>query len=334
MSAFGNGNRRSFLAIAAACLCSARLSRIVAKQTPATASAPVPSRIRSRRYSVQATVMLGSIPLFTKSGVGGALLTLEESGTPEYGAIALQFGAGTWPDRLKGFNRFGATQEIVRLDHGHLAESSYYAIMTSSREANLSQAEQAFRSPTHSLLLTVGSGTSTAAGCSARVEHKAVPAACSWSDCPQLMRELREQKSPPLRASPAVAAPSAQGVSCPLCAARQQPVLPTFLYAVRQAILSGRSDASARYTHNGEIYTLTTQSHMANRSTQTAITARICRDDSHAQSEFRVWMASDSDSELPLRIEFRAKTYLKLTLELDERQTIPVFKPILAETES
>lgn len=266
---------------------------------------------------MQATVLLASILLFTKSRVGGALLSIEENGTHECGAVALQFGAGTWPDRLKGFNRFGATQEIVRFDHGQLTESSYYGIMTAAREANLSQAEQAFRSSTPSITLSVGYGASTAAGCEAKVEHKAVPSTYSWPDCPRLMGELRGRRLA-----------NTTGTAGPM----QRSVLPTFLYAVRNAILSGQTHTSTRYTHNGEIYSLTTERRPSNQSGEHVFTGRILDEKSHRESEFRVWL--DSAAQLPLRIEFRAKNYLKLTLEADDHETLPVFERILDETES
>ena len=319
MSRLGNCNRRSLLLLAATWLLNSRISTLFAEQTSRSPVASIPSRVRSRRYSVQATVMLGAIPIFAKARVGGALLTVEESGTQECGAVAVQFGAGTWPDRLKGFNRFGVTQEVVRIEHGHVAESSYYSFMTTSREANLSQAEQSFRSSIDSVRLTIGYGQSTAAGCTAKIEHEAVPATVSWSDCPKLLDELRERK-------PTVYQNSA--------GASQQSVLPTFLYAVRQAVLYGPRHASVLYSHNGEIYRLATETRPANESGQAVTTARICREGSHGGTEFRLWMASDSGAELPFRIEFRAKSFLKLTLELDERESLPVFKPILKETES
>ena len=319
MSRLANCDRRSILVLATTWLLNGSISRLLAEQTTGSLAAAVPLPKQSRRYSVHATVMIGSIPLITKARVGGALLAVEESGTPACGAVALQFGAGTWPDRLKGFNRFGITQEIVRMEHGRLTETSYFSFMTTSREENLSQAKQSFGSSIDSMPLTLGYGRSTADGCMASIERENVPATISWSDCPRLMEQLRERK------------PRVVGRRTVLS---QGSVLPTFLYAVRQAILSGLPRGSALYTHNGEIYSLATERRPISGSAGSVITGRITHRTSRHETDFRLWMASGSDTELPVRIEFRAKSYLKLTLELDESQTLPVFTPLLKKTES
>ena len=319
MSGLNNWDRRSVLILAATWLFNSTVGSLLAEETSASSGAAVPAREQSRRYSVHASIMVGSIPIFTKARVGGALLSVEVSGTPQCGAVALQFGAGTWPDRLKGFNRFGITQEIVRTEQGRLTQSSYCSFMTTSREANLSQAEQSFRSSIDSMPLTVGYGQSTADGCTDSIDHESVPVTFSWSDCPKLMDELRGRKP---AASPRSAQPS------------QRSVLPTFLYAVRRAILSGLPRTSVIYTHTGEIYTLTTDRHAVSGSAEAVITGRISHEASRRETDFRLWMPAGSDEELPVRIEFRAKSYLKLMLELDERQTLPVFNPILKETSS
>lgn len=178
------------------------------------------SRFRFRHYAVNATVILASIPIFTKASVGGALLSIEEQGGSERGAIGLQFGAGSWPERSHGLNRFGMTQELVRIDNCNIAESNYFSFMTSCRESNFSQAEQAFRSAADCLPLTIARGRSTAAGCTAKILHETVSTNFSWADCPKLSDDLR-QRIPPVSGN------AEPGYT--------RDALPTFLYAVRRA---------------------------------------------------------------------------------------------------
>lgn len=92
----------------------------------------------------------------------------------------------------------------------------------------------------------------------------------------------------------------------------------------RRSILA--SHASARYTHNGEIYGLDTERRQHHRSGEVVIVAHSCQEQARGESEFRLWMASAPEACLPRRIEFRAKSCLKLTLEPDESQTVPVFE--------
>jgi hypothetical protein len=51
------------------------------------------------------------------------------------------------------------------------------------------------------------------------------------------------------------------------------------------------------------------------------------------ESEFKLWVAPGSEADLPSRIEFQAKSYLKVTLETDETQSGPAFKPLFQEAQ-
>lgn len=192
---------------------------------------------------MNAALVLGSVPIFANACVGGALLSIEEAGSGECGSVGLQFGAGIWPERIKGFNRLCMTQETVRIEHGAIAESAYISFMTSGREANFSQAEQAFRSRADCLPVTIAHGRSTDRGSTGGVLHLALGASVSWADCPRLIDELRTRVD---RAPESVSRQNAEAV------------LPTFLYAVRQAVLQKESKTAARYAHNGEVYRLRT----------------------------------------------------------------------------
>lgn len=288
------------------------MSRALAQEMIASLNS-VPRRgVRIRRYVVNATLMLGAVPLFTKACAGGALLSIEEAGSGACGSVGLQFGAGTWPERIRGFNRFGMTQETVRLEHGAIAETAYMSFMTASREANFSQAEKAFRSRADCLPVTIAHGRSTASGSTGGVLHDAVDAGVSWADCPKLIDQLRARTD----LKPENVSQQNSGA-----------VLPTFLYAVRQAVLRNERKTAAGYTHNGEIYRLRTEAR-EERSGKLIITARTSRLGVRGESEFKLWVAPGADADLPDRIEFRAKSYLKLTLETDERQNGLAFKPL------
>ena len=75
--------------------------------------------------------MIASVPIFSKQNVGGACLVIEEDTRSECTVTCLQFAAGTWPDRLKGFNRFGVSREAVREENGTVVESAYLSYMAS-----------------------------------------------------------------------------------------------------------------------------------------------------------------------------------------------------------
>ena len=143
------GTRRSALRLALAVLFGTRARHLEA--------AP-----QCLRYRVNATLMVACVPVFSKQNAGGAYLSREQTALDGATVTRLEFAAGSWPERLKGFNRFGATRETVREENRAVVESAYVSFMASSREKNFSEARQAFQSTPESLPLTVARGRSTA----------------------------------------------------------------------------------------------------------------------------------------------------------------------------
>src|SRR6185437_11243322 len=86
--------------------------------------------VRQRQYRASATISLFSIPCVSKSGVGCAFALVEEAAGPEGGTVSIQFGAGSWPECARGFNRLGYIQEVVReTREGSVEECAYLAFM-------------------------------------------------------------------------------------------------------------------------------------------------------------------------------------------------------------
>lgn len=280
MGEFWTGNRRSVLRLVLASLF-AGAARAVAKPQPSWCA----------RYRVNATVIVACVPIFSKQNVGGAQLSVEQSGEKNSTQTRLEFAAGTWPERLRGFNRFGATRETVREENCTVAESSYVSFMASSREKNFSEARKAFADSPDAVPLTIARGISTHAGCTFAIEHCAAPANSSWRNCLELTNTFDRF---PL--SPATQPEGFSGQA-----------LPTFLFAVRNAMLARTPETTTPYVHNGQIY------HLHARSNGEAVTCRIS-----GQTEFKLWFGASDRTGLPTKIEFRPKSFLKLTLEQEQ----------------
>lgn len=224
----------------------------------------------------------------------------------------LQFIAGSWPDRLRGFNRFGATQEIVREQKQAIAQSAYVGFMASSREEGLSDARKAFVSPTGTQTFTVAVGRATAEGCTYVTKQRTFDSKLRWTDCVGFMGDLdADTKLPPETHV------ANYGPGC----------LPTFLYAVRRATTS--PDQSSTYVHNGKVYRLRVQSKVDAKSGQRVITGWTSEIGTRGESEFRFWLAQNDPTSLPIRIEFRARSFLKLTLETEETAFKHALRPLL-----
>jgi hypothetical protein len=88
----------------------------------------------------------------------------------------------------------------------------------------------------------------------------------------------------------------------------------TFLYAIRRAALEAYPQKRQSFVHAGKLYDLETR---RNPEHPHVISAAI-RDRGGARpSEFRATYAAGDESGLPVRIEYRAKPFLRLTLEAE-----------------
>jgi hypothetical protein len=291
---------------------------------PAVFSSSPAGRTQFRRYRVQATVSLFSIPVIEKDGVGAAGLLLEEAPAGSDCTTAVQFVSGSWPDRIRGFNRFGMTQEVVREENGAVRESGYLSFMTSSPEKSSDQAWQAFADHSRNLTLAVACGSASTTGYRWALEHKTVPAEDTWMDCPSLMERFRNQDVA-LREG---VLPDGSG---------QESVYPTFLFSVRKAILQ-RAKGRCTFIHNAKLYDLRTRFSQADGAV--LLTGQIVEHGSSTlkngpgESEFRVWLDPDDATALPSKIEFRPKSFLRLTFHLDPTAGGPPVKRLIAQKEA
>lgn len=196
------------------------------------------------------------------------------------------------------------TQEVVREENGAVRESGYVSFMTSSPEKNSDQAWQAFVNRPRELTLAVACGLASAARYRWALEHETVPAGVTWMDCPALMEKFRTREVVLREAA----------VSGDRLPDGGENVYPTFLFAVRKAILSG-TGGRCTFIHNAKLYELRTRFSEAEGSL--LLTGHIVEHDSSNESEFRVWLDTRDPEALPTKIEFRPKSFLRLTFHLD-----------------
>ena len=315
-----HGHRRSLLRLAVACLGGGVVGRLVA--SPASTGfdelvrqAPNGSLTSAaRRYTVNATITLAGISLFSKKNVGGAFLGYEQSACADCTVTALQFAAGSWPEKLKGFNRFGMTQEIVREEAGRIAQSAYVSFMSSSPEKNFSEARQAFAAQ-EVVPLSIAAGRSSQSGCVAEVRHDKVPGNYDWRKCQQIVDHIRNEWSPSAETHAASAA------------------LPTFLFAARSALQINNNEP-VRYTHNAKFYHLKTRADANPHEGHVAVTGRIFSESDHGETEFKLLLPANDPAALPTRIQWKARSFLMLTLEADAAATLPELRSVLNRTGS
>ncbi|HTB14987.1 MAG TPA: hypothetical protein VK752_25625 [Bryobacteraceae bacterium] len=269
------------------------------------------------RYRVHATITLLSVPLFSKANVGGACAMIEESVSGSSRISSIQFSSGSWPDRLKGFNRFGMAQEAVLEESGVATESAYLSFMTSSAEMNLDQAKKSFAERSASQPISVAHGRARRSECSAALDHLTVPAKSTWTDCPRLMIEMRDRLSP-LKVAAAV--PDQNSAYRP------------FLHTVRSAMTSGAAAAENIFVHNAKLYRLRTRSSAVSEGV--LLTGKIAESGTNQESEFKVWFDPRDPSGMPYRFEFRPKSFLHLVFEQDPDVIGPAFSSLIAKEQA
>jgi len=262
----------------------------------------------TRRYRVRAVVTLFSIPIYSQDGVGAGCAMAEELPSTGGKIHGLQFSGGSWPEHLKGFNRFGMTQEAVHEKEGVVNQAHYISFMTSSPEKTSDEAWRSFNTRSGLLNLTVARGRATMAGYRSVVQHVTAPATTTWQDAPELLEDFRHQTTwadPPIPAERAY---------------------PTFLYSVRQAMAAENPVSHRIFMHNGKLYELRT-----NRSANGTLVcahSRIIELETKSETEFRIWFDPASPAALPKRIEFRPKSFLRLIFEHDPAAAGPVLRPL------
>jgi hypothetical protein len=258
-------------------------------------------------------VTLGSIPLFSKKNVGGAAVAVEKLMDGERTWTAVQFAAGSWPERLKGFNRFGATQEFVQEEAGVVRESGYLSFMTTSRETGMQEARRAYVSDSTLQSFTFAEGKASDKGCSYVIAHRQMGSKQTWCDSPELLAQAGDGAALP----PEATVPG-YGPNC----------LPTFLFAVQRVVAQGTNEAEMRYIHNGQVLRLCTEwKQEQSNSNLRKITGRTGEGSHH--SEFHLWVNANSESVLPERIEFKPRGFLSLSLEAQATAGTPKLFPLL-----
>jgi len=274
-----------------------------------------------RRYQASAHISLFSIPLISKSGVGSGFAVVEDASEPAGNTVAIQFGAGSFPDSARGLNRLGFIQEVVRESAvGDVQACAYLAFMTSSQEKNLEQAKAALEQSGSQIAYVASEGKGRAGVFSSRLERLSFPSQTTWRDYPTLLAKVR------------TALASDQPAECTskqLASTDQAPA--TFLYAIRKALVATDTHTNQPIVYNGKELLLTTTrkpdpeagARFAKRNLVQS-RGRVMRLDAtvrdHATGHltpFRVWFESGAEQLPPLCFEYQPKSFLRLTFEFD-----------------
>lgn len=265
-----------------------------------------------RRYRVDAQVLVFGMTVLHRQNVGGGSASwreFENGGTSRL----LEFNGFSNPDRAAGLSRVGFIRELSTTSGQQTPESIYFGLMTASPEESAGDARRSLHSDSKELAYTAVEGRIAAGSSRTTTAHFTAPAAISG----QSHKELEERARRALAGAAAVSqARSPQGASH------------SFLQELG-GLLIRPDGCEGRYVYSGRPYRMSLHravdgaatSHfrkrrlLGERAEAIRVAGKVRREEDGKETDFHLWIASDAQRPLPLRIEYQAKPYLRLTLE-------------------
>jgi hypothetical protein len=260
-----------------------------------------------RRYRADAQILLLGIPILRREGVGGGSVRWHEFES-EGAARLLEFNGYSLPDRAAGLNRLGFIRELSRG-----SECVYFGLMTASPEESAEEARKALHSDAKEHAYTAIEGRMAAGQFETTIAHFPAPAALTGARTAELVPRAERALALEKTSATSDRAPTAS-----------KPFLQTL------ADLLTRPDGkNGRFIYSGRPYLL--QLARATDAKATAyfrerkmiaapveairVSGKLRREAGGKETEFRLWVPGGGERPLPLRIEYQAKSYLRLIFE-------------------
>jgi len=303
-------NRRSWLQTALGALAWRGLSRLSAASSRLTWETTGTLEVNlERQYRADAQVLLLGLPILHREGVGSGRASWMEW---REGIRQLEFTGFSIPERAAGLKRFGFIRERSRYDDDGPPQSIYIGLMTASPEESAGDAKKALHSQAKDALYTAIEGRATPDGENSATVHFIGPAhLAEWSSLEAQARQL-------LSAAPIQPAAFKSG----------QQALQPFLHALTEAI-HHFPEVATQYRYGGHVYDLSLRQMLDTEATTEFRKRKLLPETGQAMRvsgtlqrkvggkpiDFRLWVEKDVPRPIPLRIDYRAKSYLRLTFE-------------------
>jgi hypothetical protein len=271
---------------------------------------------REFRYRADAQILVLSLPILRRSGVGGGSVVWREWRESDGLMRLLEFTGYSNPERAAGLNRLGFIRETTCCEESAIRESNYFGVMTASPEESAEEAQKALHSNATEAVYTAIHGYIAGKQVETATAHFTGPARLS----PEARNELYAraeralstaiEKPPEFRADGAIPA--------------------LFLHALADA-LHHPERGQTQYVYNGRLYRLWVRyaadakaaSYFHERGIIRAgvgvirVAGKVRRETGGKESEFRLWIEQGAAPPIPLRIDFQPKAYLRLVMEAE-----------------
>ena len=273
-----------------------------------------PDASNQRQYRADAQVMLLGVPLLHRTRVGGGNAVWRELSMPEGGLLRfLEFTGFSLPERAAGLNRMGFIRELSRYTDKSPTESIYFGLMTSSPEESAEDARKALVAHATEVAYSAIEGRIAPDSVETTGAHVMAPAQWSVYNRGELVDRARSALA---AASRAVGEGGGHGIGSP-------PFLQSLAEMLRDPLVE-----ETRYTYSGRAYRMWVSRAPDPKATAyfrehgltgenrdvLRIAGRIRREIGGKETNFRLWF-EPGEMPLPLRIEYQAKSYLRLVFE-------------------
>ena len=259
-------------------------------------------RTLRRNYRANAYILFCGMTMFSRQDVGAGYAVAEESVEGDITTIALQFAGGSRPEKARGINRLGFIQEVVvEKSSGDPLDAAYFGFMTSSTEKSFEQAKKSLDEQAGSIAsYTATQGWADGGRFSCSLYHLSLPSRLTFSNCAQLIEHVR--------ASVAAGDPPSEKRDIETTG-----IPKTFLNSIREALLSRAIRTECELIYNGKQYYMTTTKNLDGINMR--LNGTLQERGTDRRTPFQLWFERDGKSFLPVRIEHRARPFLKLVFE-------------------
>jgi hypothetical protein len=271
---------------------------------------------KERRYRADAQILVLSLPVFRRSGVGGGSVVWREWRDAAALNRLLEFMGYSNPERAGGLNRLGLIRETSRGDGTASRESSYFGVMTASPEESAEEAHKALHSTATEVAYSAIRGRIAGGQVETATLVFTGPARLS----PERRNELFAHAEQAVSAAPNKLPEFRATGALP----------PLFLHALADILRSPERD-QAQYVYNGRLYHLWVRRSADARAATyfrehgilragarvVRVAGKVRREAGGKETEFRLWIEEGAAQPVPLRIDFQPKSYLRLVFEVE-----------------
>jgi hypothetical protein len=225
----------------------------------------------------------------------------------------LEFSGYSIPERAAGVNRLGLFREMARDLPTGTTESLYFGVMSSSPEENAAEARKALQSTSQEQMYTAIDGRIAGGKAEASTAQFTAPSDTVGEKHGELEDRARQALASAQRSVSAVV---------------PQEGSHSFLQAMAELLM--RPDAThSTYVYAGRRYRIFVKRALDSKASAyfrerrlvppsasvTRVSGKIRRDSDGNETEFHLWVRTGEQRPLPLRIEYQAKSYLRLVFE-------------------